>query len=544
VCAFAKLDGVTERRSLIRVPCSWFLVPLIVVALVATLLGEPSAVQAQSNELAWEVCGGYECARLAVPLNYGAPEGRQIEIALLRVKAREPARRIGSLLVNPGGPGASGNEFVRLWALLAPGEIRDRFDIIGFDPRGVGDSTPLNCHDDIQRIAALDPTPDSSAEWTSIANLYRTFAETCARRHADLLPHLGSDNVVRDMDRIRAALGDEKLTYLGYSYGTVLGALYADLFPERVRALVLDGAVDTSLDGQELGFEQALGFETALSHFAASCRERTCLPEALGDPIDAIEALLQRAEAAPIPAPSRDRPAGEGETMLAIIVSLYSRATWGALERAIEDGFEGDGNRLVQLADLYLGRENDGSYPNQTEVNAAVNCLDYEHPRDPVDYEEDAVDFEKAAPHFGAAIASGGLVCAFWSVEAKPLPTPRGTGAPPVLVIGTTGDPATPHHWAVALSEQLESGVLLSWEGEGHTAYRNGSSSCIDDIVNAYLLSLTLPPGGTTCDAEPAATPSSNEADEGEGVMLVAIVMVVVVLGGGFVAYRLFRRFG
>jgi pimeloyl-ACP methyl ester carboxylesterase len=515
---------------------------LLALTIAALLGGDSRAAQSQAiDALDWEACNGFECARLTVPLNYEVPDGRQIEIALVRMKAREPSRRIGSLLVNPGGPGASGNEFARFWSLLAPGEIRDRFDIVGFDPRGVGQSTALNCHDNLQQIAALDPTPDSSSEWSSVAAVYRGFADTCARRHADLLPHLGSENVVRDMDRIRAAMGDEKLTFLGYSYGTVLGSFYAELFPERVRALVLDGAVDTSLDGQELAFEQALGFETALSRFATSCRERECLPEALGDPIDAIEELLRRAELAPIPAPSRDRPAGEGETMLAVIVSLYSRQTWSALERAIEEGFEGDGTRLVQLADLYLGRRLDGSYPNQLEVNAAVNCLDYAFPRDPLDYEEDAVDFEAAAPHFGEAIASGGLICAGWGVEAQPLPTPRGLGAPPVLVIGTTGDPATPHHWAVALSKQLESAVLLSREGEGHTAYRAGSN-CIDEIVNAYLVSLTLPPDGTTCDAEPVSPATTTESDQVDAnVILIAAVMLVLVAAGGYVLFRFAR---
>jgi pimeloyl-ACP methyl ester carboxylesterase len=509
------------------------------------VVGSPAPLQAQApSGLAWEPCGSFECASLAVPLNYNAPQSRQIEIALLRSRARQPSQRIGSLLVNPGGPGASGNEFVRLWTLVAPREIRDRFDIIGFDPRGVGDSTSLTCHDNLQQVAALDPTPDSSAEWSSVAAVYRSFAETCARRGADLLPHLGSENVVRDMDRIRDALGDEKLTYLGYSYGTVLGAFYADLFPDRVRALVLDGAVDTSLSGEELAFEQALGFETALERFAADCRERQCLPSELGDPIDAVEELLRRAEASPIPAPSRDRPAGEGETMLAVIVSLYSRQTWGALDRAIEAGLEGDGSRLVQLADLYLGRRADGSYPNQMEMNAAVNCLDYDYPRDALAYEEDAVDFEAAAPHFGEAIASGGLICASWAAQPRPLPTPRGLGAPPLLVIGTTGDPATPHAWAVALAEQLDSGVLLTWEGEGHTAYRSGSD-CIDDIVNAYLVTLALPPDGTTCNAAPATERApSNDGDESQdNVLIVAVVMVVLALVAGFVAYRVVRSF-
>ena len=246
--------------------------------IAAALLGAGSPrPAAAANEVDWQDCGTFECGRLAVPLSYEEPAGEQIEIALLRAQAREPSQRIGSLLVNPGGPGASGTNFVRAWSALAPPEIRDRFDIVGFDPRGVGDSTSLDCHDSVQEIAALDPTPDSPDEWSDVAETYRAFAELCALRGASLLPHLGSDNVARDLDRIREALGDEKLTFLGYSYGTVIGAFYADLFPERVRALVLDGAVDTSLTGEELAFEQAVGFEASLERFAADCRERDCL---------------------------------------------------------------------------------------------------------------------------------------------------------------------------------------------------------------------------------------------------------------------------
>jgi pimeloyl-ACP methyl ester carboxylesterase len=513
---------------------------------IAAGVGGRAAVDAQiATELDWQACGSFECARLTVPLDYAAPSGRQIEIAVLRAKAREPSQRIGSLVVNPGGPGASGIDFTRAWSTLASSDIRDRFDIVGFDPRGVSASTSLDCHDNLQQIAALDPTPDSAQEWLEVGQGYQAFADLCARRGADLLPHLGSENVARDMDRLREALGEEKLTYLGYSYGTVLGALYAELFPERVRALVLDGAVDTTLNGQELAFEQAVGFEESLARFAADCRERDCLPDGLGDPIDAVEELLRRAEASPIPAPDRDRPAGEGETTLAILVSLYSRSTWAALERAIEQGLAGNGTRLVQLADLYLGRRGDGSYPNQLEMNAAVNCLDYEYPRDPLDIEEDAAQFEAASPHFGEAIASSGLLCVYWGAAARPLPTPDGAGAPPLLVIGTTGDPATPYHWSVALAEQLESAVLLTREGEGHTAYRGGSS-CIDEIVDAYLLTLALPATGTTCDSPEATDATSADGDESQAwaVFLVAAVMVALVAGGGYVAFRVVRAFG
>ena len=535
-------------------PQARWLVLIALLAALATWLLVPSPVApaVRQAELEWEPCGSFECARLSVPLDYEALDGRQIEIALVRLLAGDTRNRIGSLLVNPGGPGGSGTEFVRIWAAFLPAAIHDRFDIVGFDPRGVGEGTALACRGDVQGLAALDPTPDSPSEWSEISEIHKAFAELCALNGGDLLPHFGSDNVARDMDRIRAALGDEKLTYVGYSYGTVIGALYAELFPDRVRALVLDGAVDTSLSSDELALQQAIGFEAALARFLDDCRERRCLPEALGDPLAAIEELLRRAEAEPIPAPAADRPAGEGETTLGLLVSLYSHRNWRLLERAIETGLAGDGNRLIQLTDFYLGRRPDGGYPNQTEMNTAVNCLDYSYVRDPAHYEALAVEFAAASPHFGAFIAQSGLACAHWPTTPKPLPTPRGVGAPPILVIGTTGDPATPYEWAVSLSEQLESAVLLTRHGEGHTAYRSGSA-CTDEIVDAYLIRLELPAAGASCDgpeidgAPPddaldgaKDTPPSGTESAGRVFLLGALTMAAVaaIAGGIFLLLR------
>jgi pimeloyl-ACP methyl ester carboxylesterase len=456
--------------------------------------------------MAWTPCGGgFECATLAVPLNYAEAAGRKIDLAVIRLPARDPANRIGALAVNPGGPGGSAIEFARVWALGLPAMLRDRFDIVAFDPRGVGQSTPLLCHDGIQAFAALDPNPDSPEEWTLLREGTQRFIDACAQRGGDLLPHLGTSNVARDMDQLRRAMGDAKLTYVGYSYGTMIGAVYADLFPDRVRAFVLDGASDVSLSGDQWILNQALGFERALGHYFADCRARRCITAYPDDPEAGLKELLRRAEAAPIPAPGGDRPAGPGETFLAVVQSLYADSLWPLLTRAINNGLAGDGSSLISLADIYLARNPDGSYDNLIEANLAVNCVDEVYSRDPLHYERLAAQFAPQAPYFGAAFGAGILSCGLWPAPASPVPDPRGAGAPPILVIGTTGDPATPYEWAVALADDLESGVLLTYHGEGHTAYTRGNA-CVNQTVNTYLLTLQPPAPNTAC-GDPARVP-------------------------------------
>ncbi|HLF76074.1 MAG TPA: alpha/beta hydrolase [Dehalococcoidia bacterium] len=438
-------------------------------------------------------------------MDYANPNTRQLEIALLRQKARQPSNRIGSLLVNPGGPGASGIELVRDWGPSLSQDIRNRFDVVGFDPRGVGQSTPVECHDNIHELIGVEPSPRTPEQWTEVERVVRAFTDLCAQRGGELLAHTSTLNSVRDMDRIRQALGDEKLTYFGYSYGTVLGQVYADTFPDKVRALALDGAVDISISIDELALGQAEGFEGALERWLVDCRRRTCVPARHGDPAAAVLELLRRAHEKPIPADA-DRDANAGETMTALIGALYTPAWWGDLGRAITRGLDGDGTNLVRLVDDFNGRKADGTYPNLTEMYNAVTCLDYVSSRDPLHYRTLADQFEAKAPTFGRPLAASGLSCAFWKPNPTPYKAPRAAGAPPLLVIGTTGDPATPYEWAVALSQQLESAVLLTFNGEGHTAYRTGNN-CIDNAVNKYLIDLELPPQGTACGDPSKATP-------------------------------------
>jgi pimeloyl-ACP methyl ester carboxylesterase len=474
--------------------------------------GRPPAMAAtQAQPLDWTPCDGpFECATLSVPLDYAQPSGRQIEVALIRAPARNPSERIGVLVSNPGGPGASGIRFLRGWTRVVDETIQNRFDLVSFDPRGVGQSTPLLCHDDIQRMIGLDPHPVTADEWAEVERIIREFTALCVERGGDLLPHLGSLNVARDMDRIREALGEEQLTYVGYSYGTVLGALYAEMFPERVRAMVVDGPVDLSLPPDELNITQALGFERALEHFLEDCRERQCdLVREGRDPAAAIDELFARTREAPIASSEADRALGPGEALTGVVAALYRRAFWPSLGRAVQAALDGDGTWLVQMADGLWGRRGE-EYANLFEANAAVNCLDYPYPRDPAHYRELTERGAAAAPRFGAALGSGGLICGLWPVPPQPIGTPDGEGAPPLLVIGTTGDPATPYEWALAARRDLVSSVLLTHEGEGHTAYAGGNA-CIDNLVEAYLLDLVTPEDGTVCGAEadprPPATP-------------------------------------
>ncbi len=486
------------------------------LALALLILLAPGAkpTSAQSNQVTWRACGSFECGSLQVPLDYSQPNGKQIELALARKPASEPGERIGSLLVNPGGPGGSGVDFVRAWSAVLHDDIRDRFDIVGWDPRGVGQSTPLVCHDTIQDYIAADPSPDNQEEWDRLEQVTRTFADDCADAAGDAIDHYGTKNVARDLDRIRAALGDEKLTYLGYSYGTVIGQAYLEQFPENVRAMVLDGAVDLSLDIDQLTITQAQGFERALANFAENCRARAnrCNINEIGDPMEVVREVLADVEAAPIPSSDADRPAGPGEALLGIVASLYNQASWFQLDLALEDAMNGDGSRLVDLTDRYLDRQGQG-YSNQTETNLAVNCIDNEPsqlPMDYRDYEEFADDLEAASPTFGRAFGNG-LACGLWAAEPDPLSPLDGVeGAPTILVVSTTGDPATPYEWGVAVAEQIGDSVLLTFRGEGHTAYVSGDG-CVDTAVNNYLLTLELPDDDATCGDGPAIPDGSPQ---------------------------------
>ncbi|WP_129841584.1 alpha/beta hydrolase [Streptomyces sp. RFCAC02] len=462
------------------------------------------------QELSWSNCGGwFECATLTVPLDYEAVDSADdIELHVTRAKATGPdSDRMGSLLLNPGGPGASAADFVQGAAdYLFPSEVTSRYDIVGVDPRGTGGSEPVTCQsgDPMDAYTMLDRTPDSDAEAEDLFAGMQDFAASCAEQTGELLEHISTIESARDMDVLRAVLGDEKLTYLGYSYGTKLGAVYAGLFPQRVGRLVLDGAIDPRLPTIDTDREQAGGFETAFRSFAEDCATYSDCPlgtEGADAASDALLDFFARVDAEPLPSGDPDRPLTESLATTGVSDALYTTAYWPDLRTALTMAIEEhDGSGLLALADDYNERETDGTYGTTTYAFPAISCLDSPAGNDSPDEVDGALAaYEESSPTFGRDFAWATLMCAAWPVEpsGEPVTIPA-SGAADIVVVGTLRDPATPYAWAEGLAEQLESAVLLTFDGDGHTAY-GGNSSCIDDAVNAYFLQGITPEDGTTC---------------------------------------------
>ena len=467
----------------------------------------PALAKFYTQKPKWTDCGagGFECATVQVPLDYAKPEGKAIELAVLRLRARKPSQRIGSLLVNPGGPGGSGVEYARYSPLILGQPVLDRYDVVGFDPRGVGQSTPVDCVSDeeLDKITASDGSPDSPEEINELFAQARAFGQGCQEKSGDLIAHVSTQEAARDMDILRGLLGDEELHYLGKSYGTFLGATYAELFPKRAGRLVLDGALDPQLTGVQLGLEQAKGFEVALRAFLEDCVKRSDCP--LGTNADEaytkLREFLDGLDQDPLPG-AGDRQVTQAIATIGVVMPLYVKSYWPRLRAALKAGLDGSGERLLSMVDEYNSRGPNGYKDNSGEVIYAVNCLDRPDLTSVADAERELPTFQAAAPLFGPFILWGSLACANWPV--KPTGTPhaiRATGAKPILVVGTTRDPATPYRWAQALASQLDSGVLLTRDGDGHTAYKEGNS-CVDEAVEKYLLegkppeaSLRCPPG-------------------------------------------------
>ncbi len=456
---------------------------------------DPALAALYDQHPAWAPCSPgerVECARLRVPVDWSAPGGAVIDLALARVPAPAGERR-GSLVLDPGGPGASGVDWVRSAGAGVVGElVAARTDLVAFDPRGAGASAPIRCLDDAgvdAVLAGTDPAADG------------LLAAACAERGGPLLAHVDVASVARDLDVLRAALGEERLHYLGKSWGTLLGATYAGLFPERVGRFVLDGALDPAADREEVLVGQARGLEASLGAYLRDCAQRRSCPLD-DDPAAAgeqVAALLGAVEEAPL-------PAGGGRVLTAslafygLIAPLYDDAAWPRLDEALALALGGEGRGLLALADAYWGRRADGTYAsNLLQVFTAVDCLDSPVDPSPQAAATTAARLREAAPVLAGHLSEEGSACAGWPVPPVRTPAPvAAEGAPPILVVGTTGDPATPYPWARSLADQLEAGRLLTWEGEDHTAYRQGSA-CVDAAVDAYLLDGVLPGEGATC---------------------------------------------
>jgi pimeloyl-ACP methyl ester carboxylesterase len=465
----------------------------------------PSAVLAQ--KLDWGRCeatsegpapgGDWRCATLKVPLDWSKPDGETIGLALIRSEATgDRSERLGSLLFNFGGPGGSGVSTMPSYAGLTS-ELHKRYDLVSWDPRGVGGSEGVRCRSDkeIQAAESVDATPDDAAEETAFFDDAASFGAGCERAAGKLLSHVSTADTARDMDLIRRAVGDRKMHYFGISYGTELGGVYAHLFPGNVGRLVLDAVVDPTADTVGHAKNQTLGFQRALDNYLASTGQ---------DPKKGtrkIADLLERIDADPLPTTS-GRELTQTLAITGIVLPLYSEQSWPGLTSALDAAEDGDGTELLALADGYNERDPSGRYGTTTHSQRVISCLDQKQRPTPQETKTLLPEFRKLSPVFGEFLGwdTAGW-CHDWPVPGlTDSPEVSAPGADPVLVVGNTGDPATPYEGAEKMARELgeDVGVMLTWKGEGHGAYGSGSS-CVDSTVNAYLLAGRVPKDGKVC---------------------------------------------
>ncbi len=461
----------------------------------APITSEPDAAPAIAGipddwspaPLAWHACDRpsiTECATLRVPLDWSDVDGATIDLAIGRQRAlREP---IGPLLLNPGGPGASGLEFLS-YSPTSP-EVRDRFDLVSWDPRGVGDSTSVSCGTGSAELFAHDPSPDDAAEAEALEQAAAALSGQCAGDLA-LLEQIGTWNVARDMEAIRRALGSPPLNYLGFSYGTHIGQAYAELFPDQIRSMVLDGVVDPAQGFSEFLLGQTVAFDAAFERNAAACAaagRSACGVDDLGAAYDQVMAMVETA-----PLGSGSRSVGPGELGTAAVATSYRSDGWTDLGPALKEALDGDGSELWRLAASYYDFGSYGAY-------AGVVCTDSAPPRGAEAFREFAAQAEALSPRFGAGVANEMLPCATWPAEPSGEPTAiTAPGAPPILVVGNTGDAATPYDNAVIVADRLTSGVFVTADIDGHTAY--GSNRCVTRVVDDYLIRLIVPSSDPHC---------------------------------------------
>ncbi|HEY3843070.1 MAG TPA: alpha/beta hydrolase [Acidimicrobiales bacterium] len=447
----------------------------------------------------WTPCSGdLQCGTLTVPLNYAAPQGATIEMAVERHLAETPAHRIGSLVINPGGPGVSGiDDFSNELSVLTP-QLLDDFDIVTFDPRGVQRSDPVTCGETPGAPPGPlpDPVPQSKAAQRAMIASLRQFGADCQKASAAVLPYVGTVDTARDLDRLRIALGDAGLTYMGQSYGTLLGLTYAELFPTHVRSMVLDSVIDPALTLNQITLGQAEGFEDELNSFFSWCAgSSACGWRTTADPAGALLAQIASARTTPVPA-GNGRTAGPGELYDAVLDGLYSPSEWPKLGAALAADASGNGAQVVAMSDSYGA---DGS-TNGSDAAEDIDCLDHPASRDVSAYSYLAAVDQASAPIFGPFLAWGEAACAVWPVLPTRTPGPvHAVGAPPILVVGTTQDPATPYAWAVNVAGELSHGVLLTRNGADHVAYFY--SACVRTYVQSYFLTGATPPAGSVCSS-------------------------------------------
>ena len=438
----------------------------------------------------------FGCATMAVPLDYTKATGQQIQLSLVRVHDKAGSGQ-QPLLLNPGGPGGSGVQLALGMAGQVDPKVLEHFDLIGFDPRGVGLSSPITCVSDAEKDKLNAASPDvlTAAGFAEARQLAKQVADACETKYGPALAQYNTVNTARDMDQIRQGLGAQRTDYLGFSYGTELGSIYAHLFPKTVGAMVLDGAVDPLTDDIASFADQLGGFEHAYDQFAADCAKRSSC-SSLGNPRDVVEQIVATANKTPLRT-GTDRRLTSALALTGVLDALYSASSWPKLASALADAKGGDGKALLDLADEYNQRFH-GTYSNIMEANTTISCNDSKTGPSDETIRATAKAWSSKYPIFGLWAAGSLFICQQWQPDRTPLPLPQAPTPEPVLVVGNLNDPATPYQGAIDLARTMGNARLLSWNGEGHTSYLQGST-CVDEKVNAYLVDGTLPPPNTTC---------------------------------------------
>ena len=455
------------------------------------------------NPIVWTACDGstnteVECGNIEVPFDYADPEQGSFVLYVKKHNAASPADRIGSMMVNPGGPGFGGSSLADDAQYYFSQDLIDRFDIIAWDPRGTGESTPaVDCVDTFDEYFGLDSPPETPEEKQALIDASQAFNDKCAENSGTILPYISTQASAQDINSLRLALGEEKVSFFGFSYGSELGTTWATMFPETVRAIVVDGAVDPNASSTEEGMNQAKGFEGQLATFLKQCSEKTtCAFHNGGKAEVAFDKLVLDIDTTPLEV-SKDRtPVTQGVLFTAVAQAMYSDYYWPQLSEALSEAQGGDGKGILQLYDDYYQRKDDGTYGNELEAFLAISCLDDPGASSVEDVDSHIEDFIAAAPRLGGNFAYG-YSCALWPVKQASKVTITGKGAGPIVVVGTTGDPATPLDSTRKMALGLEKGILIVVDANQHTGY--GANSCVVKAVDDYLIKLTVPANETTC---------------------------------------------
>ncbi|WP_430592292.1 alpha/beta hydrolase [Humidisolicoccus flavus] len=462
-----------------------------------------------TQDVDWQECLGSKiCGTVEAPMDWFNPDDHE-PITVSMVIRPADGERYGALLYNPGGPGGSGFEYISQYAeYLIPADVLEHYDVVGFDPRGVGESSPVSCYDDpeyfkdwLYDIPSGEQPEFLSDDWfEDAAAAGEEFGQQCLEHTGDLLGFVGTEQAASDMDLIRALVGEEQLNYLGVSYGTLLGATYAELFTDKVGRFVLDAAVAPTTTDSEMSLFQAKGFEGALTAYLESCLNGSKCPfdGSVEDASKDVRALLDEVAEKPLKV-ADGRQLGSSTLFTAIAYNLYSSSSWSTLSEVFQTVMDGSGEFAMQNADQYNGLNPDGTFAdNSSEAFMAINCLDYPAERSRDQVRQDAEELQEVAPIFGQDFAGGGI-CGSWPFESTREPHEiNAPGANQIIVIGGTNDPATPYEWSVKTADMLDSGVLITVEAEGHGQYNSGNA-CVDQPVTDYFLNGTELSGDLDC---------------------------------------------